>query len=83
MTFFTYMMEKYRNGSGAKRDLACDMHDDKESFPKNGVGNFAVWHKILRDYLERQGACDDCLKTFEKCWKGYVSCEKKRLKAAS
>ena len=29
MTFYTFMM-RYRRGEGAKRDLACDMQDDKE-----------------------------------------------------
>ena len=80
MTFYNVMMRNYRNGEGAKRDLACDMHDDKEKFPKNGARKFDGWHKILREYLEGQGACDDCLDTFEECWKEYEQCERKRLK---
>lgn len=79
MTFYKYMMRNYRSGIGAKRDLACDMRDDKERFPKNGVGKFDGWHKILRGYMEDQKACDGCLATFEACWEEYVKCEKERL----
>jgi len=77
MTFFYFMMKKYKNGDGAKRDLACDMYDDKEQFPRNGLSNLQFWHKGIREYLENQGACDDCLDVFEKCWKEYIKCLKK------
>ena len=80
MTFYRFMMRNYRDGVGAKRDLARDMQDDGEKFPANGVGKFDGWHKILRDYLEEQRACDDCLATFEECWEEYVKCEKARLR---
>ena len=46
------MMKKYKNGDGAKRDLACDMYDDKEKFPRNGLFNLKFWHKGIREYLE-------------------------------
>ena len=74
MTFYNFMM-RYKHGDGAKRDLAWDMYDDKEHFPRKGSDG----HKILREYLENQNACDDCLATFEKCWSEYVLCEKARL----
>ena len=82
MTFYTFMM-RYRSGEGAKRDLACDMQDDKEHFPRNGSGKFDGWHRVLRGYLEDQRACDGCLEVFEECWKEYVKCEKARLKRSS
>ncbi len=82
MTFYTFMM-RYREGEGAKRDLACDMRDDKDHFPRNGTGKFDGWHGILRGYLEDQRACDDCLEVFEECWKEYVKCESARLKRNS
>ena len=83
MTFYNFMMRNYRNGTGAKRNLAYDMQDDREHFPRNESRKFHGWHKILRDYLECQGACDDCLATFEECWEEYVKCEKARLRRNS
>ena len=80
MTFYTFMMRKYRNGEGPKHDLACDMWDDRETFPRNGAGKYDGWHQILRDYLARQNACSDCLETFEDAWEEYVKCEKKKSK---
>ena len=83
MTFYNFMMRNYRNGTGAKRDLACDMHDDKENFPRNGIGKYDGWREILRDYLEDQLASEDCLATFEGCWEEYVKCERARLRRNS
>lgn len=79
MTFYTYMMRNYRGTVTPKGDLANDMHDDKEQFPRNGPGKFKGWHKLIRGYLERCGACDDCLSVFEECWEEYVKCEKSKL----
>lgn len=34
---------------------------------------------MIKNYLESQGACYDCMMTFEKAWKEYENCERKRL----
>lgn len=78
MTFYTFMMRNYRNEDTPQGDLARDMHEDRDSFPKNGKGKFTGWHKIIRDYLEYNDACDKCLDAFEESWEEYVRCEKKR-----
>lgn len=49
------------------------MKEDK-NFPKSKNSK-----KTIKRYLESQGACYDCLRTFDDAWKEYKSCEKKRL----
>ena len=76
MTFYTFMMRNHRGKNTPEGDLARDIFQDRESFPRNGKGKFDGWHRILRGYLERQHACSECLDVFESCWKDYVACEK-------
>lgn len=78
MSFYTYMMRNYKNADNRKGDLAKDMHLDKENFPWNPNLKFDGWYRIIRDYLEWQGACDACLAVFEECWSEYVAFEKGR-----
>lgn len=78
MTFYTYMKRNHRDADTPEGDLAKDMLRDKENFPRNGPGKFDGWHRLIRGYLERCGACDACLEVFEGCWEKYVKCEKSR-----
>lgn len=80
MTFYTFMMRNYQGQDTPEGDLAADMKRDKERFPKNGTGKFNGWHRLIREYLTDQDACDGCLEAFESCWKEYELCERKRLK---
>ncbi|MCR4707887.1 MAG: sterile alpha motif-like domain-containing protein, partial [Clostridiales bacterium] len=57
MTFYTFMMRNYRNMDTPAGDLARDMFEDKERFPRNRVAKLDGWHQILRSYLKRQHAC--------------------------
>ena len=79
MTFFTWMMRNHKGDATPARDLAADMHRDKEHFPRNGTGKFQGWHDQILSYLYRQQACPECIDIFEECWKEYELCERKRL----
>ena len=76
MTFYTYMMRNYRGKRSPKGDLADDMFLDRETFPRNRNVKFDGGYTILRDYLEEQHACQECLIVFEQCWTEYVTFEK-------
>ena len=78
MTFYRYMMRNHRGADTPEGDLADDMMRDRERFPKNGKGKFDGWHKLIRGYLEKSGACAECLSVFENCWEEYVRCEKSK-----
>ena len=78
MNFYNYMMKNYRNS--VKNKLAAKMHQDGETFPKNGQGKFDGWHRIIYSHLERHGASAEMLAAFEECWEEYVKCEKARLR---
>jgi uncharacterized protein YozE (UPF0346 family) len=80
MTFYTFMTRNYKNNDSPAGDLAGDMKSDSEKFPRNRPCKFKGWHEQLYKYLVENGACRDCLRTFEECWEEYVKCEKKRLK---
>lgn len=79
MTFYTFMMRNHQGNDSPAGDLANDMKQDSEKFPRNRPGKFDGWHKIIYDHLVRNGACDACLHVFEECWEEYKRCEKKRL----
>ena len=81
MTFKTWLKRTYFNANSKEGDLARAVWSD-ESFPKNGARKFDGWHQIIKGHLYRAGACYDCMETFEKCWKEYELCERKRLKMA-
>lgn len=76
MNFYNYMTRNYLVEDGPKGDLARDMREDKATFPKNGVGKFRGWYKIIKDYLVSQGACYNCMETFEECWSEYEASER-------
>ena len=80
MNFYNFMMKNYRQENGAKGSLAFAIHNDREDFPRNGVGKFSGWRKILRDYLERHRIDDSRMKAFEECWEEYVQCEKEKAR---
>lgn len=79
ITFYTYMTRNYLGKASPKGDLAMDIKRDKDRFPKNRSCKFNGWHRLIQNYLISQGACGDCMEVFEKCWKEYERCEKKRL----
>ena len=71
MTFYEFMMENYLGQDTAEGDLAEDMYQAGICFPSGG-------HRQIRTYLVRQGACPECLVTFERCWRDYkVSWERR------
>lgn len=80
MSFYNYMVRKYRNCDSPAGDLARDMARDSENFPRNRPCKFKGWHDIIHNHLVRNDACDACLETFEECWEEYVRCEKKKSK---
>ena len=80
MTFYNFMMKNYKDAKEPKGDLARDMYGDRESFPRNGSGKCKAWYRLIREYLESQGACYACLKTFDEAWEEYVRCEKEKSK---
>ena len=80
MSFYTYMMRNYRGTNTPEGSLAHDMELDRDSFQKNGTGKFEGRHKLIREHLERNDACEECLEIFERCWEEYVRCEKSRMR---
>lgn len=49
MNFYNYMTRNFIDEDSPRGDLAKDMKMDKAAFPKNGVGKFDGWYKIIRD----------------------------------
>lgn len=78
MTYYTFMMRYHKGEDSPEGNLARHIYQDKEKFPRNGIGKYKGWHKILRDYLEQQKASDTYLDVFERTWDGYVQHEKQR-----
>lgn len=83
MNFYNFMMRNYKDAAEPKGDLARDMYEDREAFPRNGKGKFDGWHRIILNHLERNDACVECIETFKEAWEEYVRCEKKKSKAGS
>lgn len=80
MTFYTFMMRNHRGKNTPEGAFAEDIFQDRENFPRNGVGKFDGWHRILKGYLERHCASSNHMNVFEKCWESYVRREKSRLR---
>lgn len=80
MTFYNFMVRNYLGENTPEGDLAEDIHRKKDTFPRNGQGKFNGWYKLIRDYLVRHNACQECLAVFEECWEEYVAYEKKKPK---
>ena len=80
MTFFTYMMRNHKGQDTCYGDLADDMYEDRDSFPRPTRGEIEDWHDEIRGYLEDSGACWSCLDVFEECWEAYAKAEETRLK---
>ncbi len=83
MTFYSFMMKHHRGQQSPAGDLAGDMYDDKDRFPRNRSCKFTGWHDLILRYLRSNDACADCISVFEECWEDYVACEKRRLKRNS
>ena len=81
MNFRNWLRKNYIDENSPEGDFARDVWSDKK-FPSNGLRKFDGWHRIFEGYLTRAGACSDCMNVFEKCWKEYELCERKRLKMA-
>ena len=73
------MIKTYKGAKGPKGDLAHDMSYDSDTFPRNEDGDFKQGYKIISEYLMRQGACYDCMVTFDDAWDDYVRSERVRL----
>ena len=80
MNFYNFMMRNHLKGDGIKQSLAIAIRNDREEFPRNGVGKFSGWRKILRDYLKCHRIDDSRLKAFEECWEEYEECEKEKAR---
>ena len=78
MTYINWMKKTYGEENSPKGNLARDIRAD-EKFPKNGVGKFDGWRRLLRSYLESHSACNGCLASFDESWKEYEACERRRL----
>ena len=76
MTFYTFMMRRYKYADGPAGALARDMQSDALRFPRNRPCKFRGWHDLISGYLTDNGACPSCLDTFETCWQEYVEYEK-------
>lgn len=72
-------MKKYRDEDSNRGDFSRDITRDT-SFPINGIGKFSEWKTIIIDYLKNEGACQECLDTFEEVWIEYKNYERRRLK---
>jgi uncharacterized protein YozE (UPF0346 family) len=72
MTFYTYMTRKHIDDDTPMGDLARDMKEDKEKFPRNENSKIRGWHGYLYNYLCDHGACGACLDTFDEAWEEYV-----------
>ena len=79
MSFYTFMMRKYKGTNTPEGDLAADMELDRDSFQRSCTGKFNARYRLIREHLERNDACEACLDVFERCWEEYVRCEKCRL----
>ena len=79
MNFKNWMRKNYLEDNTWKGRLARDIRTD-ETFPKNGVVKFEGWRILMREYLEKNHACSECLEAFETCWKEYEKCERVILK---
>ena len=66
MSFYKFMMENYIKNDSPSGDLARDMKNDRD-FPKASIS-----YERIKDYLERNVACIDCIDAFEECWNEYM-----------
>lgn len=64
-SFRSYMIRNHINDDSPEGDLARDIKRD-ETFPKTAGSHQFIWY-----YLLTHGACRECLKTFDACWKRY------------
>ena len=78
MTFYTFMMRNYFTSDSPAGDLARDMKEDPEKFPRNRPCKFDAWRGIIYLYLIKRGATCDCLDIFEECWEEYLDVQKRK-----
>ena len=77
MNYKNWLKKNYIDEDSAKGDFARDINRD-ERFPKNGVGKFDGWKKLIAEYLMKHGAVPECMAAFDETWEEYVKCEKKK-----
>lgn len=65
MVFTGWLVDRHLNKDTPFGDLADDIWDDMD-FPAENT------RKAILDYLERQHACHDCLRTFTRAWSSYL-----------
>ncbi len=64
MTFYDWVVGKYKGKDSMIRDLAGDMEWDRD-FPKDGT------KADILNYLYSQHACDGCITAFKRAWTAY------------
>lgn len=64
MTFKKWLLA-YKGCDSPFGDLCADVQNDPQ-FPKG-----AASHDTILSYLRRQGACYECITTFEEAWSAY------------
>lgn len=72
MTFYTYMVRKHIKEDSPMGDLAKDMREDRDRFPRNSTVKLSGWHDSILSYLYDCGACSGCIDAFEEAWKEYA-----------
>ena len=65
ITFYDFMMDRYRGKNNRFGDLAEDMERDPD-FPRDTIDRETVRH-----YLASCLACADCMNTFSAAWRNY------------
>lgn len=63
-SFYSWLLQ-FESDATPLGDLARDAKEDKH-FP-----HYATTQKYLKNYLERKGACEDALSTFEEAFIRY------------
>ena len=64
-SFREYMIKNHIKDDSPEGDLARDIKSDPR-FPKT-----AKSYSYIRNYLKRCFACNECLETFDGCWKKF------------
>ena len=65
VSFYKFMTDNYIKEDSPAGDLARDIKSDRD-FPKRSIK-----YSHIFDHLLENGACNDCITTFEDCWKEY------------
>lgn len=72
MTFYTWMMKKYKGQDSPEGDLASDMELLSKEFPRNRGTDYKSARVEIVSHMRNHLACREALQTFAKCWTRYV-----------